>query len=123
MEEKTFDKLFNKYDALDMRLNTIDQRRTIHQLYESLGGLTSVSTKSRDTIIHKDNPWSYHLYIDTEYADRPELRGLKLDGTFAHKLKFKPYEWWIARLSGKKYFDNTSDSPTDTYLDQQLKHV
>ena len=132
MEEKTFDKLFNEYDALDMYSTTVEQRRHVHHLYENLGGRTSVSTLlrdtivstlSRDTIVRKDNPWNYHLYVDTKYTDRPELRGVITNAEFVHKLKFKPYQWWIERLSGKKYFDNTLDSPTDTYLDQQLKHI
>ena len=119
----SIDKLFKKYDALSMHVTTAEQRRHIHELFEKLGGEVAASTENRDNVIRGDDPWGYHLYIDTEYCKRPQLRGLNISSHYKHKLRFQTYSWWINRLCGEKYFDNTAESSNDTFLDQQLKII
>ncbi len=112
---------FDKYDAISMYATSGAQRKQVHELFEKLGGNVAVKTESRD---RKKDQWEYHLYIDTvRSSDGPQLRAASNTVDFTHKLKFHSFEWWMDKLSGKKYFDNTSESPTNTHLDKQIEFL
>ena len=112
---------FNKYDAISMYATNSAQRRQVHELFEKLGGNVSIRTQSRD---QKKDQWEYHLYIDTvRSAGSPQLRAASNTVDFTHKLKFHSFEWWMDKLTGKKYFDSTSESPTNTHLDKQIQFL
>lgn len=112
---------FEKYDAINMYSTSGDQRRQVHALFEQLGGSVSVSTLNRDM---KKDLWEYHLYIDTvRLSTGPQLRAASNTVDFIHKLKFHSFEWWMDKLNGKKYFDSSHLSPTDTHLDKQIEFL
>lgn len=112
---------FKKYDAISMYATSGDQRRQLHALFEQLGGSVSVSTLNRDM---KKDLWEYHLYIDTvRLSTGPQLRAASNTVDFIHKLKFHSFEWWMDKLNGKKYFDSSHLSPTDTHLDKQIEFL
>jgi hypothetical protein len=112
---------FNKYDAISMYATSGAQRRQVHELFEKLGGNVSIRTQSRD---QKKDQWEYHLYIDTvRSASGPQLRAASNTVDFTHKLKFHSFEWWMDKLNGKKYFDSSYSSPTDTHLDKQIEFL
>lgn len=112
---------FEKYDAISMYATSAAQRKQVHELFEQLGGNVSVSTVKRD---NKRDQWEYHLYIDTVRSpDGQQLRAALNTVDFTHKLKFHSFEWWMDKLNGKKYFDSSHLSPTDTHLDKQIEFL
>lgn len=112
---------FNKYDAISMYATSDEQRKKVHELFEKLGGSVSISTVKRS---NKKNLWECHFYIDTlRGADSPQLRAASNGVDFTHKLKFHTFEWWMDKLNGKKYFDSSYSSPTDTHLDKQIEFL
>ena len=63
--------------------------------------------------------WEETTGLDYENTVPSEVN--KLD--FIHKLKFHSFEWWMDKLNGKKYFDSSYLSPTDTHLDKQIEFL
>jgi hypothetical protein len=111
---------FNKYDAISMHDTTPAQRRHLHELYEKLGGQVVLSSVLRN---QRTDDYAYHLYLCASPASNLQLGGVSTSAKFIHKLKFHPYSWWIDKLYGKKYFDNTAESPTNTHLDKQIEFL
>ena len=111
--------IFSKYDAINMHDTTPAQRRHIHELYETVVGNVALSSIERN----KRTDYDYHLFLCAGPASNLQLRGVSTRAKFIHNLKFHPYSWWIDKLSGKKYFDNTAESPTNTHLDKQIEFL
>lgn len=106
---------FDNYDAIDFNTTTIEERRKIHKLYEQVIGKVTVRTEIRDKL--KSTHWNAHFFVYDK-----TLRALSTSSDVKN-LKFHPFEWWMNKLNGKKYFDNSAQSPTDTHLDKQLEFL
>ena len=105
---------FDKYTALDLNTTTVEQRQYIHQLFENLGGQVSAKTNWRN----ENTKWNFHFWVN---ENNMLLSSVK-HATFAHKFKFKSYEWWLKKLHDVKIFDNSYESSKDTFLDAQLEY-
>lgn len=105
---------FDKYTALDLNNTTVEQRQHIHLLFENLGGQVSAKTNWRN----ENTKWNFHLWVNKNNMLLSSVKHL----TFVHKLKFKPYEWWLDKLNGVRIFDNSDESSKDTFLDAQLEY-
>lgn len=114
---------FNKYDAISMYATSNAERKQVHELFQKLGGEVSVLSHIRDL---KPDLWEHHFYIDFVKRSGDFIQILRAASNtvdFTHKLKFHSFDWWMDKLNGKKYFDNTTESPTDTYLDKQIEFL